>query len=243
MNKVSALVAGLTLTASAFANPTESAPTNLEFKVPVIAGMKAPQVTQGTRDALNRYNTIYGATGLVFIPTAYVAPQRAFGVSAFFANDISGPAATYGLIQDVEIGGAWLDFDGTDDEAVANAKVRLVPANFDRFEVGVGVLDIVDAIDQTIYVVGSFDLVVPEQAAEEGGVAFRGHVGIGTGYFNEKPFGGLELLFSEGFSVIGEYDTKTINAAFRYQHDENFSLQGGVYSNSLMFGMNYLMRF
>ena len=59
----------------------------------------------------------------------------------------------------------------------------------------------------------------------------------------KKPFGGLELLFEGGFAAVGEYDSKTLNAALRYRHNENFELQGGVYSNSLMFGMNYLMQF
>ncbi len=103
------------------------------------------QVITGSRQALNHSNTIWGSTGLIFIPTAYTTEQRTANWSAVFVDDVSGAAVNYGLIRDVEVGVAFLDFDGSKDKAIANAKVRIAPANFQQFEIGVGVMDIADA--------------------------------------------------------------------------------------------------
>lgn len=240
-----AAVATLTFAQSSEAKPADESKVKTEkfaLAVPKLE-LKKYQVITGSRQALNHSNTIWGATGLIFIPTAYTSENRTANWSAVFTDDTSGAAVNYGIIRDVEIGAAFLDFDGSKDKAIANGKVRIVPSNFDQFEIGIGVMDIADAVDQTIYVVGSVDLVVPEQAAERGGFALRAHAGVGTGYFSEKLFGGAELLFERGFSLIGEYDSKTLNAALRYRHNDEFYITGGIYSNSLMFGMTYNMRF
>lgn len=187
-------------------------------------------------------NTIYGPTGLIVVPTAYVTADNHVNFSASFANELRGPAVNWAVIPGVEVGGAFMDREGADNKLIGNAKINIVPKNFDFFEVGIGVIDAADAISQTFYFVGSAALDVP-RVAEEKAIGFRVHAGAGTGLFKEKLFGGAELVFDERFSVVGEWDTKNFNAALKYVHDSGFRIQLGFHHTNLYLGATYGLRF
>lgn len=201
------------------------------------------QIVEGSRVAMRTASTLWGSTGLIFVPTAYTIGPKEFNFNMAISKDFSSATANYGLIKDVEVGFAYLARDGQEDRALANAKVHIIPSNFKNFELGIGVMDAVGAIDQTFYVVGSFDVITPDYAAKKGAAGLRLHAGVGTGYFSEKPFGGAELFFDRGFSLVGEWDTKNVNFAARYAHDEHFFLELGNYSTRPMVKMTYNMRF
>jgi hypothetical protein len=207
--------------------------------------MQAPSgVTDGTRNPIATANTLYGPTGLIVVPTAYTTAPDAVQLGASFGSELRGPSVNYGIIRDVEVGGAFMDREGDDNEGIASAKVTIVPSNFTWFEIGVGIIDAVDAINQTVYVVASADLVVPDlDVADRTPVGLRVHAGVGTGIFEETLIGGGELIFANGFSIIGEYDADTLNGALRYNYDEDFSAQIGFQERDLFFGMTYSMRF
>lgn len=185
-------------------------------------------------------NTLYGPTGLLVVPTAYTAVPRELRFGGTFADQVRGPSANWGVTDWIEIGGAFLDVDGGDDKAIANAKVTIHPANFRYFDVGVGIIDAADAINQTAYVVGSVNLTPPrvDSPTDARSVGLRAHAGVGTGMFQERLFGGAELLFADGWSLIGEYDSENFNAGVRYVTPEGVRVQAGVVNKHLMFGLS-----
>jgi hypothetical protein len=205
--------------------------------VAAIAGADA-QVVSGTREGLTRANSIYGPTGLIRIPTAYVVDEKTIALSASFGRNIRVPAANYGIFRYIEVGGAFVDREGGSNKAIANAKVSIIPSNFRWFEIGVGVIDAVDAIKQTIYFVASADLVPPNWDVPERGLETMGlkaHLGAGTGLFGEKAFGGAEVLFNKKLSLIGEWDTEDLNAAIRYAPTNYLRIQLGVQGKDIHF--------
>jgi len=206
------------------------------------AKIDVAQAVEGTRKPLAAMNTLFGPTGLIKVPTAFVADHKAANVGASFGENFRGPSVNYGLIPYVEVGGAFLDRDNAKDKAIGNAKVTVIPANFNFFEVGIGVIDVADAVGRTYYVVGSADLKVPRRVESEA-IGFRVHGGVGTGQFKERLIAGAELEFSHKFTLIGEWDSKDFNAALRYAHDEKFRIQAGFQHTSLFFGMTYAMQF
>ncbi|MER3413033.1 MAG: hypothetical protein C4341_02115 [Armatimonadota bacterium] len=202
----------------------------------------------GTREAVSTMNSLFGPTGLIGTPTAYVSEHNSIRFGAFFGDDLSAASGNYGIIRYVEVGGAFLDRTGVSDKAVANAKVTIIPQNFRNFEVGIGVIDAFDAIDQTFYVVGSADLVTPEWRVKVRGERFstiglKVHAGIGNGMFNEELFAGGELLFTKNVSLVGEWDTKDFNAAIRYAHGDYFNVQLGFFKSDFFLGATTTLRF
>lgn len=224
------------------------------FSIPIFAAFVATgsaatttpiQVTEGSKQPLTRSNSFYGPTGLISIPTAYTVRRNEARVGASFGKNERGPSANYGVLDFIEVGGAFIDRDGLRDKAIANAKVTIVPSNFRYFELGIGVIDVADAIDQTFYFVASADLVTPRLEAPDGSlpVGFKVHAGAGTGMFRERLFGGAELMFGNRFSVLAEYDARNFNAALKYAPNDNLSLQLGVRDSALYFGMTSNVRF
>lgn len=204
------------------------------------------QVVEGSRVSLTRANSIFGPTGLINIPTAYVTPHGEYSFSASFGRNLRAPAVNYGIVPYIEIGGAFIDREFGSNKAIANAKVQLIPSNFKWFEVGVGIIDAVDAIDQTIYFVASADLAPPKWDVPERGletIGLKAHVGAGTGMFNEKLFGGAEVLFTKKLSVIGEWDTNDFNAAVRFSPTEYFRVQVGIQGKDIHLGATTTFRF
>lgn len=225
------------------------------FSIPIFAAFVATspaatsspiQVEEGTKQPLTRSNSFYGPTGLISIPTAYTVRRNEARVGAAFGKNERGPSANYGLLDFIEVGGAFIDRDGLRDKAIANAKVTIVPSNFRYFELGIGVIDAADAIDQTFYFVASADLVLPRVSSPGDGslpIGFKVHAGAGTGLFRERLFGGGELMFGNRFSVLAEYDSRNFNAALKYTPNDNLSLQLGVRDSALYFGMTSNVRF
>lgn len=189
------------------------------------------QVEEGTRGPLTNANSIYGPTGLIKIPTAYTTAQGDMQFSAAFGRNIRVPSINYGVVKYIEIGGAFIDRESGSNKAIGTAKVTIVPENFKWFEIGVGIIDPADAINQTIYFVASADFVPPNWDVPERGLqtlGLKGHIGAGTGLFQEKIFGGAEVLFSKSLSLIGEWDTEDFNAAIRFAPTNYFRIQLGV---------------
>ena len=206
----------------------------------LLCSQASGQVTEGSREGLTVANSIYGPTGLIKIPSAYVVAPKTFAISASFGRNIRVPAVNYGVVPYVEIGGAFVDRESADNKAIANAKVTILPSNFRWFEIGVGVIDAVDAVNQTAYFVASADLVPPNWDLPERGletVGFKVHLGAGTGLFQEKIFGGMEALFNRRVSLIGEWDTEDVNAAVRFAPQDHVRIQIGVQGKDIHFSV------
>jgi hypothetical protein len=151
-----------------------------------------------------------------------------------------GPAANYGILDFIEVGGAFIDREGASNKAIANGKVTVLPQNFKNFEIGIGIIDALDAIGRTLYVVGSADFIPPnidEPIAGTPPVGFKVHAGVGSGMFNNELFAGAEMLFGNKFSLIGEWDTSNLNGAVRYSPNDHVRVQFGFMKTDLFFGI------
>ncbi len=200
----------------------------------------AAQWVEGSRSLLTGANSLFGPTGLIVIPTAYTVEKNMFAVSGSFGKNMRGPAANFGILDFIEIGGAFIDREGASNKAIANGKVTILPQNFKNFEIGIGVIDALDAIGRTLYVVGSADFIPPnidEPIAGTPPVGFKVHAGVGSGMFNEELFAGAEVLFGNKFSLIGEWDTSNFNGAVRYSPNEQVRIQFGFMKTDLFFGI------
>lgn len=198
-------------------------------------------IVLGTRQQLTQFNTITGPTGLFNVPTAYVVAQGNASLGTNFTREYRTVNANFGLFQDVEVGAAYLDRDNADNKFIASAKVRIVPANFEWLEIGIGFMDPFDAVDQTFYAVASADLLVPDTIDDA--TRFKVHLGYGSGFFRDSLIAGAELSFQDRFAAIGEYDGRDFNFGVRYIADQNLRLQLGVVSTNLAFGATYVWQF
>ena len=195
------------------------------------------------RVAKQGFNTTHGPTGMINVPTAFVAPTEEFNLGTTLTEGKTTVTGNYGVIEGIEIGGAYVDRDGLDNKFFANAKVHIVPQNFKYFELGVGVIDAVDAINRTYYAVGSVNFTPGSSIREHGGVGLRGHAGVGTGIFQDRFIGGAEVIFNDKLALIGEYDSEDFNAVFRYSHDDTLRLQLGFANTDFTFGVTYGLKF
>jgi len=211
--------------------------------IAALAATEPQTVSRATSVAPNVHmNTLYGPTGLINVPTANTAERGVVGFGAGFAKDFRGPTANWGVVDSIEVGGAFLDRTGADSKAIANAKVKIVPSNFNWFDVGVGVIDVADAINQTFYVVGSA-AIVPPNFSPDNAFAARIHAGVGTGLFSEKLFAGGEIFLNNKTALVGEWDSKNFNAAFRFRHMEMFAIQAGVANKGLFLSSTVSLKF
>lgn len=189
-----------------------------------------------------RFNTLYGPVGLITVPTAYVAPSKKVLFGTAFGRDVKTVQANWGLTPGVDVGAAYLDRDNATQKLIGNAKVNIIPQNFKWFEVGIGVLDATDSLNQSFYFVASADWSLPDIIAEKA-IGFRLHAGVGTGMFEEKPIGGAEVILDKRFSVAAEWNANNLNAALRYVHDEAFRLQVGIQDKKGFLGATYALQF
>ncbi|MFQ3587387.1 MAG: hypothetical protein SNJ74_12715 [Fimbriimonadaceae bacterium] len=181
-----------------------------------------------------RVNTVYGPSGLINVPHAYVASKDRIVIGVTLGKDRSA-SANVGLFDSVEIGGTYYERrDRTDGKILGNAKVNIIPANWRNFEVGIGVIDAADAVNQTVFGVASFEAMTPA-ALDNQFAGLRLHGGYGSGLFRDKIIGGGELLFNNRMSLIGEYDGVDGNFAFRYVHNENVRAQIGTRGKTIFF--------
>lgn len=181
-----------------------------------------------------RVNTVYGPSGLINVPHAYVAAKDRIVIGVTLGKDRSANA-NVGLFDSVEIGGTYYERQNrTEGKILGNAKVNIIPANWRNFEVGFGVIDAADAVNQTVFGVASFEAMSPD-ALNNQFAGLRLHGGYGSGLFRDKIIGGGELLFNNRMSLIGEYDGVDGNFAFRYVHNENVRAQIGTRGKTIFF--------
>lgn len=203
-----------------------------------VAGVAAWAVAQDQElgnDILRaRVNTVYGPSGLINVPHAYVATENRVVIGVTLGKDRSANA-NVGLFDSVEVGGTYFErHNRTDGKILGNAKVNIIPANWRNFEVGFGVIDAADAVNQTVYGVASFEAMTPEALGNQF-AGLRLHGGYGSGFFRDKLIGGGELLFNNRMSLIGEYNGVDGNFAFRYVHNENIRAQIGTRGKTIFF--------
>lgn len=209
-----------------------------------VAAASSPQVIGRAYDYSPQVktNSVFGTTGLINVPTAFTTDRDAVAVGANVDKDLRGLTASWGMEGALEVGGALLERDGLPDRVIAHAKLHLVPKDFDWFDLGVGVIDPFDALRTTLFAVASAS-VVPPRGGMNSAFAMRVHAGLGTGIYSSRMFLGGEVWFREQFSIIGEWDTRKFNAAFRWQQSSDFSAQAGIANKGVFVSATYVFRY
>lgn len=179
-----------------------------------------------------RVITLYGPSGLITAPNAYVVTPGRVTLGTFFGNDKSF-SANYGLIPGLEVGATYLDRSSATDKLLANAKFNIVPANWKNVEFGVGVIDAVDAVQRTYYFMASFEYMPPEMLEKQGVLGARAHVGVGDGLYRKNLILGTEVLFGPRLSGIVEYASRDVNYGVRYVGTEGIRFGVGVQAKHL----------
>jgi hypothetical protein len=189
-------------------------------------------------------NTIWGTTGLILVPSAFVQPQKTLGAGISFSDDLTAGYVNFGLMENLEVGGTILDNrNNNKSDGLINAKFHFVPANNDRFHLGVGIIDAADVRQQSFYIVASSAITVPDFAKDNNAVGLNLHFGAGSGIFEHGVFAGAEVFFPRGLSLLTEWDTEDLNFGLRYNFNPSFTGEIGSYSTNPYFKLAYTTQF
>jgi len=165
----------------------------------------------------------YGQTGLLFVPTALVAPDGALLANYYRApyEDVDLYGATFGLDDKFEVTYTRFDYNGGDGRNVLSAKALLpiqdaAGEDLLPFNLAVGIMDISDEGDRSMYVAGTYSY-----KPSEGGLApaINLSAGIGDGQY-DALFAGGEVIWDFGLQAIAEWDSEDWNWGVRYTHPD-----------------------
>lgn len=196
-------------------------------------------------DGTTGMNTTYGPTGLINVPSAFTARFGEARIGGSWGKDLSGPSLNYGILRWFEVGAVVLDRNNMSNKTLATGKLTIIPSNIDWLTIGIGTIDPFDAINSTFYVMGSADINTAGFGSSSASypIGLRLHFGVGNGIFRERLIGGAEVLFSDRFSIIGEYDAKNFNTSLRYKSSNDVQLQAGIRDKGIFLGITSSVRF
>jgi len=186
----------------------------------------------------------FGPTGLLLTPTAEIPGTLGFMGSAYFVDD-PGDTKAYvltGGFMSFEGSLAKLEGDGT--ETLLDLKYQYNPmsglgTSLLPFDVSIGVIDLMDELDQSFYVVGSMPVKLGARLSESI-PSFKANLGIGSGFYNGL-FYGVELSWNNGLGLIGEYDSDDWNWGIEYKVPsvEGLSFTLAEARDNTMIGVTY----
>jgi len=156
-----------------------------------------------------------GPTGLIFTPTAGVAPMRSWSAHGHGTKDLTLWGVDFGLTDAIEVGATLLDPSPGGTRVFGNGKWQVTKEKGTSSPaIAIGVIDVADSIDTSVYGVISkgFGRVA---LGSRTGIGLRASVGYGTGLFDDNIFGGAELLWTDKLTLMGEYDGRDINVNAR----------------------------
>jgi len=151
--------------------------------------------------------SLNGYTGLIFAPTASVAPLKHVeaGLNTRELEDFDTVTwlANYGANERLEIGFAAIELPGDHQDTVVSGKYVLRQESGDRPAIAAGVFDFTDAIDATAYIAvsRSFGRKVGEIRGRETKL-LRAHGGFGGGF--------IDGIFLAGELQVGKEVTAQI---------------------------------
>ena len=175
--------------------------------------------------------SLFGGTGLLFTPTADVVPDQQFNV-AFFALELeegvdeSVLAANVGLPQGLELGFARIKPEGRESDTFLNAKYQLWREQDEKPALSVGVVDLTDEQDTTVYVVLSKSVSdwVRDRGKDITGPQI--HAGLAGGLL-DGVFAGASAYLGDKLALLAEYDTEDVNLGARLELGSGFLAHAG----------------
>ncbi len=169
------------------------------------------------------YDNLYffGLSGLLLTPNAdMLAGQQVVGSTyQSGARDVDTYNATVGLQGTTELSLSQVDFRGTpDDETIISGKTNLPVKGSNGkslipFKLAVGVLDITDQLDRSLFLVASEDWKLARK--NELLPKIRLSAGVGDGMFDGLFFG-AEANWVFGLGAVAEYDSNDWNWGVKY---------------------------
>lgn len=202
----------------------------------------------------------YGATGLIITPTALICPtNQVEGCIHQLEFDMKNQTiygANVGLTPKLEIGVTHIKNisprppaqGGYTDETIMHVKYQLeVGEWFDNPfapDVALGVWDWANELNRSYYLVLSKEVPMVEETTSR---AMNVHVGLGNNDRDAGPldglFAGVELAPFDDALLQIEYDGDDINGALRYYIAPWISLDIGVVSDDLGWGVSATSNF
>ncbi|HOF88120.1 MAG TPA: hypothetical protein PLZ36_08470 [Armatimonadota bacterium] len=186
-----------------------------------------------------------GPTGLLLVPTAdaLAADEMALSVYGTEGGVRAAYVFNYGIRQNLEVGFARY----ADRETVINAKYNFQPEDGRRAGVAMGVLDLTDQVNASLYIVASkkFELSSP------GFTNFRVHAGLASGGAKNSTvpldgfFGGLSLDISEKVILMAEHDGNNVNVGGGVLFGRGLQANVGMVGDdeTLVYGASYTTSF
>ncbi|UCG88113.1 MAG: hypothetical protein JSW71_06100 [Gemmatimonadota bacterium] len=173
-----------------------------------------------------------GYTGLVQVPTADALGEDDYNLVIFTLNLEEGAdsniyAANLGLAEGLEVGFARHSPEDATGETFLNAKYTFSRETEANPAMAVGVMDLTDEVDTTVYVVLSKALErrYDTRYGEIG--APRLHFGVGGGQL-DGVFGGLSAVLGDRLLLMAEYDGSDVNFGARLAIGNNVRAHVGA---------------
>lgn len=183
--------------------------------------------------------SVNGSTGLINIPTADVLRSGQLSLGYYHLQDGGVGSFNTNVAPNLELGVAAFRYDGQSNKNYFNAKFALLPETILTPGVAVGVEDISNSEQRSVYAVASKALPF----------GFRIHVGTGDGRFNgvfaglEKTINPLSVITGRNAfpatTLIAEYDGKTMNYGARLSIVPGLKLDAGIRNHGGYVGISF----
>lgn len=183
--------------------------------------------------------TINGSTGMINCPTADVLRPGQFAVGYYKFDGGKTGIVDFHLAKNVELGVARFDYDNGSNQSIVNAKFSLISERVLRPGIAIGVEDIGNKMDRSVY--GVVSKVLP--------LGFRIHAGVKSGRFN-GTFAGLEktikplagagsINYFPTTTLLAEYDGRHMNYGARIAVIPGLKVNTGWRNGSYFVGLSY----
>jgi len=183
--------------------------------------------------------SVNGPTGLINTPTADVLRPGQLSLGYYHLQDGGVGSFNTNVAPNLELGVAAFRYDGQSNKNYVNAKFAVVPETILLPGLAIGVEDISNSEQRSVYAVASKALPF----------GFRVHAGTGGGRFNgvfagiEKTINPLSIITGTNAfpatTLIAEYDGKTMNYGARLSIIPGLKLDAGLRNHNGYIGISF----
>lgn len=181
--------------------------------------------------------TLFGPTGLLRTPNADVLQPTGMEFGLNWDNSHATVAAmTAGVIRNVEISPAYVWPTGGENATIISGKWHVWDETAKRPAVAVGLFDVGDQYNRSLYGVAQKDFNVGETPVQVS-AGWGEHRSLVDGFF-----AGASLSLGRGYTALVEYDGNDVNAGLRWPCGRHFTATVGSVSNDLYLAAAYQLR-
>ncbi|MBP2649987.1 MAG: protein of unknown function rane lipoprotein [Firmicutes bacterium] len=183
--------------------------------------------------------SVSGSTGLINNPSADVLRSGQFSIGYYNLNDGGAGSLNMNIATNLEVGIAGFRMDNSaGNHTLLNAKYALAPESVLTPGIAVGIEDVADERQRTLYAAASKALPF----------GFRVHAGVGTGRYNglfgaiEKTINPIMITGKDMFpatTLIAEYDGNHMNYGARMSIVPGVKVDGGWRDSNWYVGVSF----